>query len=1533
MIMKKLVFKFSLFILGVILILISYFTQPSAEINKNNSFQSNSIIDTQFQIGAIQDGHRSMYNYIKDSLHFNVWHHYTSLLRGWDDDTIDNYLADITAYDDIVTQRKGQNDTKGLRTYFDRPIVSYIISGQRTDYECEVISDSSQLYWFNSYSNSVNNNITVFDTNDYSRYGAGERVKYCRTNNSVPESIEGYINTGIKANRNLSYGKTANPWCADDAWDWYVMPRIRIDSVYAAGTINNDSIICRIEITGWNGNVVKNIPLKVINFKKNDLDIYNGSYMDEYYFDGQDSLYLDTATIRSQFLSSKVYDWWETCYVDIKIYWTGKCDMWIDRVRLENVPAHQYLTLNDLVHQKLVEKIDYEIDWANNAGIPNYFYFEENTLSHFPLIKALNKQIMDNSNPPNSNSLMIWYNNWLVNAQTPHHQGLTNTQKRALLIDSCNLKTIMLGWYGLEGWSESEQPNRTSYHPNTLLNDDYEPKEGVLSYSNYPIPYDNWLQNRVETHQDITTIMEINNLMVDLSKTDGTQSGLNVIYCPQAHSFYMEGGPLKEPTNEEIDIQTNIALMHNAKGIMFYSYNSFGNFNIPSMGYSRGIMDTLDWSYIPRTNTVYGQNKFAKIQELSRKLNTWKSHFMRFNQDQTQRCIYRNESSRENFLNTTYFREIITFPPIPSDMGIVSSIPDNPDNTYIHTAIFKNNNAFDKYFMISNQRCSPYKESISENGGRRRIKILLDTNATGFSGFNNWCIIDLDSNKTVTVFDKRATALLDLGWYLPGEGKLYRIAPVMQEGGTLVCDEYVNTNFTCNGIVHGNGHNITINQGKTISFSEDGGLYMEGGCFVSGINSDNADAVTFQGTGGANHWKGITLNGCDSIGIYNTITSNAESNDTPKTYSYSIINTYKVDFRKCNFITENDRGIIQAVYNGSSLLRSSFKVRESNFYMENCGYPAINVISNASASIPLIAEWCTFHSKDNDTSCAIMLTGVTGGAVKNCYFYDFGKTILFISSSIDLYGNLILGGNNSEGLQCLSGSSVSLGPNSGMYLGGYNYFRNYGTTSSNIRTDNSFFDIDCGNNEFDIDETDYSKHLTGTMVSDDEPASVYAYKNCFHEDSITNIEAIHDVIWSGTNSNVNFLFEPYFCDLTQLQDFVVFEAYGFPDTVYYNSGGEGGGFNPNKTINAEENTYKSLKDTVNINLRKRNYQTVETNAKTILTQYPDSLESIGMVQKLYMASLNLDSTRIGITKTFLENLISNNTQNPSLIKRAFYFIQKCKVKLGLYQSALEGFQYIMTQNPYTYEGLVASWDYAATYLLMGTGGSYNGNNEQLTEELNTPADTLLSRMSKRDINSAKNSNTSTNEETTKIFYEKIKNTTKDDRSKQEEKVKTLEKTLESSKSITEKNEAARELAVMKQIKEAVKIKKPKTVINHVQIMNDDIKKVFGVGKKSSKESTNSLIPQTYQLYQNYPNPFNPTTKIAFDLPKDAKVKLVIYDILGREMKTLVNNEFRSAGKYITEFNGSNMASGVYFARILVNEGKDFIAVKKLVLLK
>ena len=96
----------------------------------------------------------------------------------------------------------------------------------------------------------------------------------------------------------------------------------------------------------------------------------------------------------------------------------------------------------------------------------------------------------------------------------------------------------------------------------------------------------------------------------------------------------------------------------------------------------------------------------------------------------------------------------------------------------------------------------------------------------------------------------------------------------------------------------------------------------------------------------------------------------------------------------------------------------------------------------------------------------------------------------------------------------------------------------------------------------------------------------------------------------------------------------------------------------------------------------------------------------------------------------------------------------------------------------------------------------------------------------------------------------------------------------------------------------------------------------------------NIIPQKYYLYQNYPNPFNPVTKIKFDIPTDVKrktseVKLIIYDILGKEIQTLVNEQLQP-GTYEVTFDGSNFASGVYFYQL---RSGDFVETKKLVLLK
>lgn len=97
----------------------------------------------------------------------------------------------------------------------------------------------------------------------------------------------------------------------------------------------------------------------------------------------------------------------------------------------------------------------------------------------------------------------------------------------------------------------------------------------------------------------------------------------------------------------------------------------------------------------------------------------------------------------------------------------------------------------------------------------------------------------------------------------------------------------------------------------------------------------------------------------------------------------------------------------------------------------------------------------------------------------------------------------------------------------------------------------------------------------------------------------------------------------------------------------------------------------------------------------------------------------------------------------------------------------------------------------------------------------------------------------------------------------------------------------------------------------------------------TKEIVN--VPTTYSLCQNYPNPFNPETVIEYTIPKSSNVEIKVYDILGREIATLVK-EFKQAGKYSAKFSisGRNCSSGIYFYRI---SAEDFSLVKKMMLIK
>jgi len=111
----------------------------------------------------------------------------------------------------------------------------------------------------------------------------------------------------------------------------------------------------------------------------------------------------------------------------------------------------------------------------------------------------------------------------------------------------------------------------------------------------------------------------------------------------------------------------------------------------------------------------------------------------------------------------------------------------------------------------------------------------------------------------------------------------------------------------------------------------------------------------------------------------------------------------------------------------------------------------------------------------------------------------------------------------------------------------------------------------------------------------------------------------------------------------------------------------------------------------------------------------------------------------------------------------------------------------------------------------------------------------------------------------------------------------------------------------------------------------------GLGKETEPQRRtrfNLVLPQAYLLEQNYPNPFNPSTLIRYQLPVDGYVTLKVYNVLGQEVATLVN-EFQTAGTHSITFDTRNssfgiLSSGVYLYRLQAN---NFIQTKAMILLR
>jgi Secretion system C-terminal sorting domain len=118
------------------------------------------------------------------------------------------------------------------------------------------------------------------------------------------------------------------------------------------------------------------------------------------------------------------------------------------------------------------------------------------------------------------------------------------------------------------------------------------------------------------------------------------------------------------------------------------------------------------------------------------------------------------------------------------------------------------------------------------------------------------------------------------------------------------------------------------------------------------------------------------------------------------------------------------------------------------------------------------------------------------------------------------------------------------------------------------------------------------------------------------------------------------------------------------------------------------------------------------------------------------------------------------------------------------------------------------------------------------------------------------------------------------------------------------------------------------------ILTGDVGILIFKNKLITKIATQSKILSNIKLFQNYPNPFNPITKITYNIARESHVSLKIYDILGKEIKVLVNEQ-QEPGNHSIILNASALPSGVYFYRIEAkdNTGKKYILTKKMEVLK
>ncbi len=819
-------------------------------------------------------------------------------------------------------------------------------------------------------------------------------------------------------------------------------------------------------------------------------------------------------------------------------------------------------------------------------------------------------------------------------------------------------------------------------------------------------------------------------------------------------------------------------------------------------------------------------------------------------------------------------QEPIPNPYITSVQAFSNSVPDPADETYVELGYFKKtdeqNNDNLEHFYVVNRRT--WVDNQTFEGDSRDIRIQYDKSSSNPNNFFNWTVKEVG---TTNHWSSASPTNQFTATYEPGDGKLFKLQPTVIGGGDLLYNETISSNIELHG-------DLLIEEDVTLTINSDyhcyGKIYLKEGSKIAGTGRvyfhDGSQIVVSQNA--AKIWG---LNSTDKLELDFT---------NEEVSGISVRNGGTIELKYCE---------IKNAYTGVSTFHSSNSITAEYCTFDNITDYGISVGNN---NTDLDVEHCTFNN------CGDYCINILGSVVNNPYIYD--------NTFIDSYGAISAVNNNNQVtflLNSVENSEIGVyGSNVASFAVLYNTFDSDlnsmpgvffescgGVIAGNTITGYSN-GISLGNSSPYIgsNEITYNLYHGLSIGSGSNPVMAGAYfytgYNTFQNNGNSTTGTDGSEIYFGYNSNAimsrgcNSIIDDRCPPNTEcnVQD--------YPVQLLMNSSG----LLIPITVEAEYNYWGNSQ-----------YYDLEDRFGNLIVYYepyygsPCTYEELTGGESLYLTTSDgriVDTTQVMATdsltatemlsfkalKYFLTaDYDSAETICNQIVNSNDTLFAKLEAYQMLYQiGKIESKPVSYFTNLYnTFSGLSQSTSDSLLIKLFTQLGSLSLIGKQ----------EYISAIDEFDDVIEQNPNT---EEA--VFAEIDALTTG---------------LLIENDTTLGKTKAGKYLVKSDEYQDRIK---------------NILKKNFGV--KQNVETTES-IPKQYQLYQNYPNPFNPVTTIKYDIVKPQNVKVTIFDILGRQVTTLVNTQ-QQPGTYTITWDASNVASGIYFYQLKTN---DYVDTKKMILLK